>query len=277
MAQRGRGRAALLLSTALGCSLLVAAAPGGARAQSIQEHVEGDINITQDVVNGEPFAIDASSDAGSITIDVGQANVTNGGTGEGYAVHAVTLAPDKLISISLDESTATGSGPIFGIGAEASQGSNILINAGAVEATGDGEYGIRAATQNGGSITIDSGTVSTTGGILNQGTADARNAFGVWALSDSGDIDVTSDSVTTTGFGGTGIVAQTASGDVSIDSGAISTSQGFASGIGAGGANLTIASDTIATAGNASAGIYVPIATGDVTVTSGEITTAGRA
>ena len=55
MEQSGRRRTALLLSTALGCSLLIAAPP--ARAQSIEEHAAGDINITQDVVNGEPFAM----------------------------------------------------------------------------------------------------------------------------------------------------------------------------------------------------------------------------
>lgn len=273
---RRRSRGSLLLSTALGCSLLVVAAAGQAKAQQVQQSAVGDISYTQtEPMNSSPFAVDLTSETGNVTVDVGQVNVTNNGTGSGYAVSAVTFAPDKLISIAVDEVTATGTGRIFGVVAQAGGGSNIQVNAGAIEASGNGGYGIWGATSSG-SITIDAGTITTSGGIHNAGTENARNSHGVWAQSESGDISVTSDSITTSGFGSAGVHAVTAfGGDVVIDSGVISTTNSLAPGILAEGHNVTVHSDTITTVGDAAPGIYVPEATGDVTITSNKITTSG--
>jgi fibronectin-binding autotransporter adhesin len=271
--RRDARRRPLLISTALGCSLMVVAAPGPARAQAISQNSDTDISITQSVVTAGPVAVDAVSTGGNITIDIGQAKVTNNGANAGYGIGAVAQAPDKLVSISVDEITATGTGRIFGIIAQAPGGSDILVNAGAIEATGNGGYGIWGVGSSG-SITIDAGTVTTTGGILAT-PGGARASNGVWATTGTGAVSITADSISTTGVGSNGILADSASGDVVIDSGVISTANTFAPGIQAKGHDITITSDQIQTTGGASPGIYVPVATGGVVIDSGAIQTSG--
>ena len=264
-------RRPLLVSTALGCSIMVLAGAQSARAQSISQNSDTDISIVRDTVTAAPFAIDAISNGGNVTIDVEEINVTNNTTGSGYGVSAVTHADDKLISIDIGEINGAGTGRVFGIAAQTG-GSDVVITSGSITAVNEGGYGIWGGTSTG-DITIESGAVSTNGGPRST-SGGPRYAYGVWATTETGAISISSDTVTTTGLGATGVRAEGA-GDVVIDSGAVSTAGLFAPGIHAAGHDIDIVSGQIETTGGGAPGIYVPVATGEVTIDSGTIATSG--
>ena len=136
----------------------------------------------------------------------------------------------------------------------------ISITSDAISTASHGAAGIRAL--GGAGVTIVSGTISTKGDkALVTGSPD-RTSSGIYAASATGPVDITSGSISTTGFGAQGIrVTQTES---ALVYGSPHTPAG-------GPGTVKIVSDKIDTTGGDSVGIWVEN-TGKVTIDSGEIT-----
>jgi fibronectin-binding autotransporter adhesin len=268
-----RGRRPLLLTTALGCSIAVLAGASASRAESISQNNDTGVSITVDTITGSPFAIDAYSENGAVTVTANQINVSNDLTGSGFGVGAVSMAADKLVTVNVGAINTSGTGRVFGISAQALNGSDILVSTGTVNGTGDGGYGVWAGTTSG-DITLASGSVSTTGGVRST-SGGPRPSYGLWASTDSGAVSVTSNTATTTGLNAAAIIVQAGTGDVVIDSGLVSTAGVFAPGIHAQGGDITITSDQAQTTGGGSPAIWAASDTGDVSVVSGSIETTG--
>jgi len=135
----------------------------------------------------------------------------------------------------------------------------ISITSDDISTTGDGAAGIRALGGEG--VTIVSGAISTKGDKAGVTGSPDRTSSGIYAASAAGPVDITSGSITTSGFGAQGIrVSQT---EATLVYGAPHTPAG---GPGA----VKIVSDSINTTGGDSVGIWVEN-TGKVTIDSGEI------
>ncbi|MNS01803.1 Pertactin autotransporter precursor [compost metagenome] len=279
---RAAGRGALMLGTALGCSIAILAAPDSAQAQTcsvlmpgVTECVTGPANKTITVddgtivpvglpVSGDNItikaenaaihsnsgpAIDAvSNDFGDISISIGMIEAQGD---ENHGVYAV--AKDGAITVVSDQIRTTGEGAMA-IFAEANRDISITSTTIFVEAeTGpDGDSAAINARSSNGDVTVVSGDVTT-----GTPTNSAEGVSGIWATADAGDVAVTSKgAITTWGDRAAGIVAS-ADGDVTV-------TKGGATGVGA-----------IRTSGNFGVGVVVS-AGGNATVDIGDITTSGE-
>jgi outer membrane autotransporter protein len=261
----------------------------------------GDIAIDSGVARAEgdrSWAIYASAGDGEIKIkstdasatgDGGRAIYANGGEGVtivsdkasttgNYLANTVdaimALTFGKTANIDITSGTATTAGS-WARGVYTWTNGDIAIDSGAittagiysqgilVDADGNFDYADHVATVGAGALTIKSGSISTFG----------YNGAGI-AIDRSGLISVTSDTITTGGTNGYGIVAF-GGDDVTIDSGKITTAGFTASGIQVETPGLiTIASDEITTTSHGAAGIRALGGEG-VTIVSGAISTAG--
>ena len=136
----------------------------------------------------------------------------------------------------------------------------ISITSDEISTASHGAAGIRALGGEG--VTIVSGVISTKGDKAAVANSPDRTSSGIYAASAAGPVDITSGSITTTGYGAQGIrVTQTESPLV------YGTPHTPAGGPG----TVKIVSDTIHTTGGDSVGIWVEN-TGKVTIDSGDIT-----
>lgn len=211
----------------------------------------GAIDITADRVttNGElSRGIDAeTSGTGGVTITAGTVT-TNGLSGPSFF-----FLPDGS---AIRAATASG---------------DILITADSVSTRGASAEGVDAQSQSG-DITLDIGTASTTGAGANGVTA-LINPLGI--AGGGGVIDVTADTVTTTGDNSVGILASTtAGGTVNVDAGTVTTSGFAARGIEAFAfGNVNVGFDSVTTSNLFATGVQASSTTGNVTVTGGAVRT----
>lgn len=202
------------------------------------------------VYGGDTIAIDS----GSVETQAGAGIIAWGDTGD------VTIDSDHVV---------VGPGGDIGVFARTSSG-DIVINAGYTETrlTGilNGQYtgdAIGASSQTG-DITITSAEARVVG----------EQAFGVYGISGSGAVSITSGSITTSGVQGTGVYAS--GGSVQVVSGTVTTTGDLAHGIFADGDNgVSVTSETIAVSGANAVGILAASGAGDVTVTSGDVSALG--
>ena len=213
--------------------------------------VDGSIDITADNVttNGElSRGIDAeTTGTGDIAITAGSV-VTNGLSGpsffflpDGSAIRATTVSGD------------------------------IVVTADTVSTQGASAEGIDAQSQSG-DILVDVGSASTTGAGANGITA-LINPLGI--AGGGGAIDVSADTVTTTGDNSVGILASsTAGGTASVDAGSVTTSGFAARGIEAFAfGDVDVSYDSVTTNNLFATGVQASSDTGNVTVTGGTLTT----
>jgi len=233
----------------------------------------------------------------------GLVQITNTG-----AIDAVNAGSFAAVGINVigragttSDAAITSGGPIsaessgLAVGVRTSVGGDASINAtGPLDVTGAQAFGVLATSESeagGGNITIVASDINVASNI------EAGSGAGILAFTGSGNIAITSGTITASGSGVLGINAFTTTGDLTIDSGTITTASGdgidaetesgalnITSGsitIGEGGVgidassvdgSITITSGSIATRGSGAEGINAESVSGDITITSGSIT-----
>jgi fibronectin-binding autotransporter adhesin len=278
---------------------VVAVATTGLRAEGIQATTtSGAITIDSGTVSTQGDGSDgilAETAGGAITITSG--SVTTAGDtflGQPGVIAAGAHGIEALSttgSITIDStSVATGGSEAIGILAESTSGA-IDITSGTVT-TADGE-GIDVESV-GGDVTIESGSVTTTGGlfshgiiaqtdtsdiVIDSGTVSVGHGVGLFAITQSGNIIVTSDEVTVTGSGaGINVSGEYyTGGDISVTSGSIVTHGFFTTGIDADSRGaVSVVSTSITTTGERAIGIEAASWNGGVTIESGTVATSGK-
>ncbi|HYJ29957.1 MAG TPA: autotransporter domain-containing protein [Allosphingosinicella sp.] len=207
---------------------------------------------------------------------------------------------DIVIQSGTVATTGDNSDGIVAVGA-----GDISVTSASVSTRGDESGGIYAEAYFDGAIVITSGTVTTLGDTL---PVDYGESHGIWARTEDGSINITSTSVSTSGAGAIGILAETGvdtgpdtqlppfpppsdarpdfaeaapvavAPDISITSGAVATIGTRAPGISASTTvgDIHIESATASTRGNGSGGIIAETETGTITIDSGTVTTTGN-
>jgi len=274
--------------------------------------------------------INAVANYGDLTINAGQVE-TSGTAGRGISAYSAGTTNVTVGSLS-----TTGAG-VYGEGGDAggimAVGTAVNVNvSGAVSTAGDYAVGIYAHTNHVASdatignpdINVSAGSVSTQGfasdaihavntaynGDVNVTVGDVSTkgdyAWGVYAAAQYGNVAVKTGQVTTSGAGGTGIIALangfvqvdaagvTTTGDnaagihtqtgnawlsgTQIKAGSVSTSGANSNGIEAqsiyGGSTIGVDVGTVSTQGDNSKGIYT-VSAGGTTISAGEVTTSG--
>ena len=200
-------------------------------------------------------------------------------------------------SVTVNTVTTTGD---YADGIQAvSSGGNVFVDAGSVTTSGDGADGIVAATQSYYDSYSASELLGDVNVVVDSVSTSGDNAFGIYALADGGNTYVDAGSVTTTGYGSVGVAAyaymsydsgqylwHTGNVDVSVDS--VSTSGDFATGIVAGniGGNIYIDAGSVTTTGDyaggivAATGYYYDVYLftsygGNVNISADEVSTSG--
>ncbi|MGE5566541.1 MAG: hypothetical protein ACM3YN_10370, partial [Parcubacteria group bacterium] len=286
-AVRRGGRSLLLLSTALGCSLLVIAAPGASRAASecgtgstltcaAGDYPTGitytgvtDLNLTLSpgvtVENG--VLVQGS---GQLTLDAStDTDVSSAG---GVGVRVDGGVGDVFVSTDSTASSADGGAAIFvtTTSGAATVISNTATTTSLYDAGGHTNDGVAVFTQTG-AISIQSGTAQVVG----------NQASGVVGYAHDADITIESHNASSSGANGNSVYGYAeAGGAVSIVSGT-ATSSGAGNGavVGIGHDGVTITSGTATSHGDADLvyadGIYGYSAAGDVSITSDVVETDG--
>lgn len=186
-------------------------------------------------------AISASSGTGSLVANANSIN-TQGDNANGITVN-------------------TGSG-------------DVSVNSGEIATAGRGSRGVEILSALG-DISITANTITTTGesvGLINPG------AIGILAnTGGAGGIDINAGEVTTSGEGGTGIVAQTLDGLITITAGEVTTSGAGADGINVNSVSGPVTADvgSISTSGEASDGLFVSSTDGDLSYSGDNVTVTG--
>ncbi len=203
------------------------------------------------VYGGDTITIDS----GSVETQAGAGIIAWGDTGN------VTIDSDHVV---------VGPGGDIGIFARTSTG-DIVINAGYTESQLVGILG--------GQYTGDAvGAFSQSGDITitsEEAVVVGEQAFGLYAITGTGAVSITSGSVETAGLQGVGIFASGAT--VDIVSGSITTTGDFANGIQAeGGESMTVVADQTSASGNG-AGAIVAIGNGSISIDSNSAVATGDA
>jgi len=296
-----QGREGVDIQATTGAVTIDAAAVSttGLRAEGIQATAgSGAITITSGTVstlgNGSTGIL-AETASGAIVINSGSVT-TAGNTFLGQpgviaaGAHGTEARSGSGPVTIGSTSVATGGSEAIGILAETDSGA-IDITSGSV-ITQDGE-GIDAESIDG-DINIESGSVTTVGGlfshgiiaqtdtgniVIDSGTVSVDHGVGLFAITQSGNITITSDSVTVTGSGA-GINASGeyyTGGDISVTSGTVVTHGFFTTGIDADSRGaVSVVSGSVTTTGERAIGIEVASWNGGVTIVSGTVATSGR-
>jgi len=265
-------------------NLAPVATPPGISITSVTVTTHGDRagGIVAETADGDIFI-----ESGSITT-TGDTILAQPGVVSGNA-HGIEAASDSG-SITIDSATvATSGSEAIGIFAESASGA-IDITSGTIT-TVDGE-GIDAESGDG-NVTIESVSVTTLGGlfshgiiaetdssdiVIDSGTVSVGHGVGLFAITQSGNVTITSDEVTVTGDGA-GINASGeyyTGGDVSVTSGSVVTHGFFTAGIDADSRGaVSVVSTSVTTTGERSTGIETASWNGGVTIDSGTVATAG--
>lgn len=108
-------------------------------------------------------------------------------------------------------------------------------------------------------------------------TTDVGGAFGILAVTDTGDINLGIGSVTTIGTNASGILATSAEGDITINAGTVRTTGAGSTGI-EGSTNLgniNINANSVTTIGADALGVFANSDNGDITITGTTVNTTG--
>ncbi|MDO9472406.1 MAG: autotransporter domain-containing protein [Caulobacter sp.] len=212
--------------------------------------------------------------AGGVTIVSGTASTTGGPSNlnPSDAIFALAFGQPSDISITSETATTAGNGA-RGIFAWSNAG-DIAIDSGAIVTGGNRATGImvdangtipggayRPAAGGTGAVTITSGTIVTTG----------NDAWGI-GVDHIGPVDITSESITTSGLFAAGITVY--GGDtITIDSGSVETLAG--AGIIAWGdtGDVTIDSDDVVVGPGGDIGVFARTSTGDIVINAGRTET----
>ncbi|MBB3912586.1 hypothetical protein [Sphingomonas desiccabilis] len=229
----------------------------------------GDITINTQSLTASGRAsggINANASSGDITINAGSVAVTGNGT---LGISANSYAGDVTINAGTVDATGYYTG-----GINAYVGSGTLSVAVDRVTTSGGSfynYGSNAIdlTAVGGTITVDAGDVST--------GADYSNGVQAVSFGTHGAVDVTVDSVATSGYASFG--AQIQGATAALNAGAIATTGDYGYGailFGTGAGGATLNADTITTTGdNATGAIVRGYADGAANVSVGTVVTTG--
>jgi outer membrane autotransporter protein len=202
------------------------------------------------VYGGDTITIDS----GSVETQAGAGIIAWGDTGD------VAIDSDNVV---------VGPGGDIGVFARTSSG-DIVINAGRTETQLVGILG--------GQYTGDAvGAFSQSGDITitsQEAVVVGEQAYGIYGISGTGAVSITSGSVQTSGVQGVGLYANGAT--VEIVSGTVSTTGDLAHGIQADGDDaVTIASESVVVSGANAIGIRANSGAGDIAVTSGDVSALG--
>lgn len=290
----GKVSARLLCGTALGCSLIVLAAPGAARADDECGPNNGATVICPagDYPNGIRYTNIAQPLNLVLSASVNVSTAADG-------AHGVLVTGDlPTISIASDGSIITTGASASGIHVEGGAG-QVTVGSNIIDTSGNGSAGLFVRT-GAGSVTVNSGSIVTRGGP----SADGNHyAEGLAVFTDTGAIDITSGDVTVGGLYISGVVGVTRDadititsdsitstssdssslyvrawegGDIVVDSGTIvSRNQGI---VALGTESISIVSDQIAISDSGDTGhfgLLIQSSGGPVIIDSGVVTTAG--
>lgn len=217
----GKVSARLLCGTALGCSLIVLAAPGTARADDeCGPHNGAPVTCTaSDYPNGVAYT--NIGQPLNLTLSP-QTHISTGADGR-HGLHVTGNLP--AISIVSDGSITTTGLTATGLRVDGGGGA-VTIRSNVIDTSGDGSAGLFVRTGSG-AVTVDSASIITRGGPSADGNSYAE---GLAVFTDTGAIDITSGAVTVGGLYVSGIVGVTRDADVTVTSGLItSTSDGSSS------------------------------------------------
>lgn len=261
-------------------------------------YFDGDIAITSTTVStlgAGSGGILAETEDGAIVIT--SASVTTAGNtilgqpgilaAGAHGIEAISATgPITIASTAI----TTGGTNANGIVAETTSGA-VDITSGTITAA-DGR-GIEATTTTG-DIAIESGSVTTVGGlfsdgifaesesgeiVIDSGSVSVGHGVGIFVISGSGDVEVTSDDVTVTGDLSPGIALYGdyyVGGDITLISGSVETSGRFSNAIDVESRGLvSVQSTSIVTTGDGSRGIEAGSNSGGVVIDSGTIATSG--
>jgi len=231
----------------------------------------GDLTINTDsiVATGRASGgINANSNEGDISVSANTIAVTGN---SGLGISANSYLGDVSINVGSVASTGYYVG---GINAYTGQG-DISITAGSVSTTGGSfyNYGSTAieARSIGGSIGMDLGSVST--------EADYSNGVTAVSFAPDGVVDISADSITTSGFASLGVLMQGDTANLSV--GDLTTTGDSAYGAvmfstGLGGANFT-STGTVSTSGDNATGVFAKsYYGGDTVINAANVTTQGN-
>jgi fibronectin-binding autotransporter adhesin len=239
----------------------------------------GDISVTSGEAKTSgrsAFGAYASSQTGAVSVDSGSVATTGEGSIGVYAKGATATIKSGAVvtggfnaagmSASATDAIQIVSGSIVttgdragGLSAQSTNGA-VSIKSGVVETSGDGSYGLRASGVTG--VTLVSDSVTTHGDGLAVSPTLNRLAHGVFVLGSEGPVSIDSGTVTTTGFGASGIVVTQTEAPIAYATPHVPL----------GGAGLlTIASDTISATGDGAMGLWIDHA-GPIDIDSGQIT-----
>ena len=196
---RGAARRAMLVGTALGCTLGVAS---GAAAQNVTYNGPGPYTLTRtDPITGGPRTVDVTVTSDNATVDVGRVDSTNNDgnattTAPGGGVIVSNTGPGT-VTVRTGAVTATGTGVSYGIDARSTSGAVSVTAAGPVSASGNNaDRGVNAVSA-GGNITVVAGDV--TG--QTRGISTGGNPAGIGTLFTTTTTNITSANATAAGTG----------------------------------------------------------------------------
>jgi hypothetical protein len=277
-----------------------------------------DVRVTSDVVTtgginsvgieAQIFPFPDETPVGTIIVDSGSVTTTNDG-----ATGIIAQSPTTDVTVISGAVSTTGAdaagiqafvtgqflGPgkytygegdiVIQSGTVATRGGNadgivaigaddVSVTSTTVSTRGDESGGIYAAAYFDGDIVIASGSVTTLGNTLPVAYGEAH---GIWARTDGGSINITSTSVSTSGNGAIGILAETG-----VDARRETPDFPGPQTIAPGGPNaiapvavppdISITSTSVTTHGDRAGGILAETNTGDIFIQSGSVTTTGN-
>jgi hypothetical protein len=280
----------------------------GPRARAIiVQTADGDINLTAgNVVTEGAVALGRDASAIAINSIYGNvsANIQSIATAGDHSSGIITSGLYSNQSFAVQDGITTTGAHSAGVFAVL-QGGSLAIDSGTIATSGAGSAGINAILING-DTAVHVGDLTTLGdgstglnlqassydGIahqiaVNTGTISTKGAYasGILATAQGGDVDVTSQSITTSGANSAGIAVAAGhevdaagnvyGGNVTVSAGTVSTKGDYANGIDTVATQSTsITADSVATAGAKATAIHA-YGSGAMAINVGSISTAG--
>ncbi len=185
-----------------------------------------------------------------------------------YSVGAIAQSTNDAASVTVHSVSTSGSSSPALIAITGGAG-GATVSGGTVTTAGDDSPGVIALSYGGagGGVDVSVQSVSTTGDY-----SSGVNAKG------PGAVNVTAGTVSTKGYGSDGVSALSYGGAVTVTSTSVTTVGAEARGIAARahpGGSVSITAGTVSTAGDGSTGVYGYASNGDVSITSSSVSTQG--
>ena len=251
--------------------------------------------------------ISAESALGDVRVDIDSVAVSGAGAAGVFALardgsvvvdaESVVATGDMLIAALTNPGGGTTNTSVFsnGVYAQSQTGGDVSVIAGSVAVAGDQGWGVYARAFGGAStVTADSIETGGDGGrgvyavgltdvtvdvdsISTSGETRSSASEGVYAWSQTGDVNVDVEAVETLGQRATAVAAYADQGDITVNVGAATTAGAYADGVYAdailGDANVTVG--TVVAAGDGAAGVRVRTGAGTITINATDVTTSG--